>query len=82
MRKLELNNVIDIVEKLEEIVKENEISFLEACLVYCDENDIEVETLGDIIKRNQNMKSKIQVEAEELNFIKKKYINKSKLVFE
>tara|TARA_R110000822_G_scaffold216162_1_gene350923 strand:- start:693 stop:938 length:246 start_codon:yes stop_codon:yes gene_type:complete len=47
------------------------IKFIEACVIYCDKYEIEVESLGEVLKQHQNIVSKIRDEAEDLNYIKK-----------
>ena len=54
---------------IEGIVKEKKISYLDAVLKYCDENDIDTSTVGPLI--NKSLKEKIQIEAEKLNLIEK-----------
>ena len=54
---------------IEGIVKEKKISYLDAVLKYCDENDIDTSTVGPLI--NKSLKEKIQIEAEKLNLVEK-----------
>ena len=39
--------------------------------MHCEKNNIEVESIASLIKSNENIKSKIQIEAENLNFLPK-----------
>ena len=55
--------------KIEEMVAEKRLSYMDACLEYCKDNNIEPESLGRLV--NKSLKQKIQVEAENLNFFKK-----------
>lgn len=66
-----IQNLITISAQIEELVRTLDIDYIEACIIYCERNDIEPEQLADILKRNQNIKAKIQIEAENLHFIKK-----------
>jgi len=63
--------ILKITHDIEELVYMYDIEYIDACIMYCNQNDIEIEYIGEILKRNQCLKSKIQVEAENLNFIKK-----------
>lgn len=54
---------------IEEIVYMKDISYMDAILEYCDQNDVEIEVAASLI--SNNLKSKIQLEAEDLNFLPK-----------
>mgnify|MGYP001336903326 FL=1 len=54
---------------IEEMVIEKNVTYMDACLEYCKDNNVEPESLGRLI--NKALKQKIQVEAENLNFFKK-----------
>ena len=54
---------------IEEMVVEKRLSYMDACLHYCEENNVEPESLGRLV--NKALKQKIQVEAENLHFLQK-----------
>ena len=54
---------------IEEMVQEKKLTYMDACLEYCKEKNVEPESLGRLV--NKSLKQKIQVEAENLNFFKK-----------
>ena len=54
---------------IEELVHDKRLSYMEAIVYYCDNNELEVETAAKLI--NPVIKSKIEVEAQELNFLPK-----------
>jgi len=54
---------------IEGIVKEKRISYMDAVLWYCDENEIDTANVGPLISKN--LKSKIEIEAQELNWLPK-----------
>jgi len=54
---------------IEGIVREKKITYLDAVIKYCDENEIDTATVGPLI--NKSLKEKIQIEAEKLNLIEK-----------
>tara|TARA_Y100000004_G_scaffold80940_1_gene90953 strand:+ start:141 stop:326 length:186 start_codon:yes stop_codon:yes gene_type:complete len=54
---------------IEEMVQEKKLTYMDACLHYCEENNIEPESLGRLV--NKSLKQKIQVEAEGLHFLPK-----------
>ena len=55
--------------KIEGIVKDTSMSYMDAVLYYCESNKMEPETAGGLI--NGKLKQKIREEAEELNFLPK-----------
>lgn len=53
---------------IDEIVSKFNITYMEAIINYCNEVDIDVESVGSLV--NQKLKEKIQVEAEQANLMK------------
>lgn len=53
--------------KIEDIVKEKEISHMEAVLWYCNDQDIEPDTVKGMVSKP--LKEKIEANARELNFL-------------
>ena len=54
---------------IEEMVYMKDIPYIDAIVMYCEQNGFEVEMAGKLI--SGVLKSKIQLEAEELHYIKK-----------
>ena len=54
--------------KIENIVKEKRISYMDAVLWYCEQNDIDTGTVSPLISKS--LKEKIQVEATDLKMLK------------
>lgn len=71
MKKIDLDKLFLIGSEIEEMVDKQNIDYIDACITYCELNNIEIEYVGELMKKNQNIKSKIQREAEELNYLKK-----------
>ncbi len=61
----------DFIKKIEEIVVRSGTDYVDAVVDYCTKNGIELETAAPIIKANPSIKSKLQVEAENLNIDEK-----------
>ena len=61
----------DFMSTIEKIVEENEMTYIEAVIYYCEINGIELETAASLIKSSAKMKAKIQNEAEENNLLPK-----------
>ena len=54
---------------IEQMVLDKKIAYIDACLEYCKEKEIEPNSLGRLV--NKSLKQKIQMEAEELHFLPK-----------
>ena len=54
---------------IEGIVKDKRMSYMDAVLEYCKENDIDTASVGPLI--NKALKKKIKEEAEKLNLVEK-----------
>ena len=71
---MKINNVkssADFIMEIENLVVDKNIEYIEAIVYYCEKHNIEVETVATIIKQNQVIKSKVQLEAENLNMVKR-----------
>ena len=61
---------IDINTTIEEIVRDKDISYMEAIIMYADNVDYEIEMVAKFL--NKSIKDKVEAEADELNMMKKK----------
>jgi len=61
----------NFIEELEELCGSKNIEYIDAVVCWCEKNNLEIEYAADLIKTNPVLKSKIQTEAENLNFIKR-----------
>lgn len=61
----------EFFESVETLVWQHDMSYMEAVILYCEKNQVEIESVISLIKNNDNLKSKIQLEAEDLNFLPK-----------
>lgn len=53
---------------IDEIVSKSKFTYMEAVINYCNEMEIEVDSIGSLI--NQKLREKIQIEAEQANMMK------------
>ena len=53
---------------IDEMVASNGIKYMDAVIGYCNEKDIEIDSIGPLI--NQKLREKIEMEAEQENMIK------------
>lgn len=61
----------DFVKEIDKIVIAKNVTFFDAVIHYCELNNMEVETAATLIKQSTVLKAKIQVEAENLNMVKR-----------
>jgi Phage late-transcription coactivator len=61
----------EFANEVEELVWQYDIEYIDAVVLYCERNNIAIETAASLIKMNANFKSKVQAEAETLNFLPK-----------
>lgn len=58
------------VEEIETLRCEKNVEYIDAVVLWCQKNNLEIETAAHWIKHDPAMKAKIQAEAEKLNIIK------------
>jgi|TARA_R110000796_G_scaffold131280_1_gene246881 hypothetical protein len=61
----------DFMTYVHKLAKQPDSNYMDAVLDYAQKNDIEIEALGDIIRKNTNLKSRIQDEAEDLRLMER-----------
>lgn len=61
----------DFSQQIEEIVRTKKISYIESVELWCDRNGKDIIVGADLVKKSPIIKSKIQVEAEDLNLLPK-----------
>ena len=54
---------------VEQLVLTTELNYIEAIISYCEENNIEFESVGKLISKP--LKDKLKAEATELNYLKR-----------
>lgn len=59
------------VEEIEKLCQDRKIEYIDAVLFWCEKNNLEVETAAYWIKKDPVMRSKIQLEAENMNVLKR-----------
>jgi len=60
-----------VLREIELIVSQKNVSYIDAALYYCEKNNLEPDMIGDMIRSSPIFKSKVQIEAEKLNFLPK-----------
>lgn len=56
---------------IEQLCLIKKMDYIDAVIHWCDENNFDLESVATAIKENAVLVSKIQIEAENLNFLKK-----------
>tara|TARA_B110000438_G_scaffold302193_1_gene359148 strand:+ start:2232 stop:2450 length:219 start_codon:yes stop_codon:yes gene_type:complete len=64
-----INMTIDLNLSIEKLVRDKELSYMDAVLHYADVSEIEPEAMAKML--NQSVKDKIEVEAQELRMLKR-----------
>jgi hypothetical protein len=59
------------IEEIEDLCISKNIEYIDAVVCWCEKHNFEIEYAADLIKTHPVLKSKIQTEAENLNFIKR-----------
>jgi len=59
----------EFYQKINQLVDDTNLSYMDAILHYCDQNGMEPETAAQLV--NTKLKAQIREEAEELNFFPK-----------
>lgn len=68
---LYVDKLLNVSAEIERLIDTHQLDYIDACLLYCEQHQLDVEQFAMLIRNNQNIKSKLQVEAEQLNFLKK-----------
>ena len=66
---LQTQTSAEFFTKIQTIVQETRLSYMDAILYYCDQNGMEPETAAQLV--NTKLKAQIREEAEVLNFLPK-----------
>ena len=69
MTKIELNSE-RIMNEIQQYVEAG-VPYMDAVIEYAERNEVEIEVVGEIIRRSPVLKAKIHREAEELNMVEK-----------
>ena len=55
--------------EIEKLVKKEKLNYIDAIVLYCEDNNIEIDSITKLISKP--LKEKIKYEAQELNFLKR-----------
>jgi hypothetical protein len=60
------------IKDIEVLVVKYKLDYMDAVVHYCEKNNVEIEAAASIIKNNIRIRSKIQSECEDLNYLPKR----------
>ena len=66
------SNVENFINEIHRLVNDHNLDVMDAVIHYCEKTGVEIETAAAIIRSNPRIKSRLQSEAEDLNFLPKK----------
>lgn len=64
-------NSQEFMDEVEKIVLNKGINYLEAVMIYIEKYKVDPELIASIIKKNQNLKGKLQLDCQKLNLLEK-----------
>ena len=67
---IEVLDAKNVLYKIEVFRNAKNISYLDATVLYCKENDIEVESIAELIKKDPTFKMMLTADAQRLNLLK------------
>jgi hypothetical protein len=62
----------NFIKEIDKIVTDLGITYVDAVVHFCEKNNIEIETAASIVKSSPKMKSKLQLDYENLNYLPKR----------
>ena len=62
-------NSAKFAQEIEKLVKNEKINYIDAIVLFCDENNIEIDSITKLISKP--LKEKLKCDAQQLNFMKK-----------
>jgi hypothetical protein len=61
----------NFASEIDKICRDKNIEYIDAVVHWCEKNNVEIEYAASLIKKDPVFKSKIQVEGENLNILKR-----------
>ena len=62
-------NSTKFAQEIEKLVKQEKINYIDAIVLYCEENSIEIDSITKLISKP--LKEKLKCDAQQLNFMKR-----------
>lgn len=61
----------DFMVEIEKLVIDKRLNYIDAVVLFCEQQGMEIETAASLIKGSVKMKAKVQNDAEDLNYLPK-----------
>jgi hypothetical protein len=61
----------DFLIEIEKMRVDRNVTLMDAVIHYCEKHNVEIESVAQYMKKNLVLKSELQEEAEELNYLQK-----------
>ena len=61
----------DFMMEIDKIAEDKRLSYIDAVIYFCERHGVEIETAASLIKGSAKMKAKVQLDAEEQNYLPK-----------
>jgi hypothetical protein len=66
-----IRNSQEFILEIEKLVKTSNLNYLEAIMVYVEKYDVDPELIASIVRKNPNLKGKLQEDCMKLNLVEK-----------
>jgi hypothetical protein len=65
-------SVNSFCEDIENLVWDKDISYIDAIVLYCESNSVDIEQVANLIKKDNSLLEKIEAEAVDLRILEKR----------
>jgi hypothetical protein len=69
-----MNNPLEtksLFQTLDDLIWDKDLTLMEAIVHYCEENDVDIESIAQVIAKSQVLKEQLYLEAEKLKMVEK-----------
>jgi hypothetical protein len=69
-----MNNPLEtksLFQTLDDLIWDKDLTLMEAIVHYCEENDVDIESIALVIAKSQVLKEQLYIEAEKLKMVEK-----------
>ena len=73
MKEINVLSQASFAQVIEQFVKEKKCSYMDAVVLYCEENNLDIESAAKLLSSKKNkIRQSIELEASDLNLLKEK----------
>jgi hypothetical protein len=70
MSKIIQDQIINVTASIQQLAEQHDLSIIDACIMYSESANLEIEYVGEIVQKNRQLKNAIGDEARALNFLR------------